>query len=133
MNSNLNTLRILYIIKGILTLLVSFFPLIYIFIGLAIGDKINQNSTNPPPFDVSLVFVIIGSVAFLVLVAIGVMNLLASKYIKEVKNYNFVFVTAVLTCLGGMLGIALGVFTLIELSKPEVKTLFTSKENTDLI
>jgi len=54
----------------------------------------------------------------------GILTLFASKYLKEIKNYNFIFVVAILNCLTGILGIVLGIFTIIELNKPDVKALF---------
>ncbi len=62
-------------------------------------------------------------------ISLGILNLLASKYIKETKNYNFIFAVAVVNCLTGILGILLGVFTLIELTKPEIKPLFNKSSS----
>jgi len=53
--------------------------------------------------------------------------LLASKYIKEQRNYTFIFVVAIVNAITGILGILLAVFTLIELSKPHIKELFQEK------
>ena len=53
--------------------------------------------------------------------------MLASKYIKEIRNYYFIFVITVLNAVTGILGVVLAVFTLIELTKSEVKELFKSE------
>ena len=70
------------------------------------------------------VFIVIGSVIFIFLLAMGVATILAGKYIGERRRYDFIFVVAIINCLTGILGILLGIFTIIELSKPHVKQLF---------
>lgn len=45
------------------------------------------------------------------------------SYIQLINNYTFV--PALLNAVSEMFGILLTVFTLIEISKPEVKVLFT--------
>ncbi|MGI9541825.1 MAG: hypothetical protein ACR2MX_01125 [Cyclobacteriaceae bacterium] len=122
--NNLNTFRILFIVKGILTLVVSFFPLVYIAMGVFLGSAAFTEANNPPPFNIGIIFVIMGAFFFVLLVALGIVTLFAAKYLNEIRNYNFIFVVAILNCLTGVLGILLGVFTLIELNKPEVKVLF---------
>lgn len=121
-NHNLNVFRVLFLIKGIFTLLISFFPLIYIFMGLFIFNNEWQNSHE---FGLTgLAFVLFGSVIFLFLLALGVLTLLAGKYIGDRRKYDFIFVIAILNCFTGILGILLGIFTIIELNKPQVKQLF---------
>lgn len=123
--NNLNTFRILYIIKGILTLCFSLFFIFYACMGLVFNTAITHSPNSPElPFNFGWIFVIIGAIGLIFCVTFGVLTLLASKYIKEVKNYNFIFAIAVINCLTGVLGILLGVFTLVELTKPEVKQLF---------
>jgi hypothetical protein len=76
------------------------------------------------PFNPGIIFIVIGVIGLIFCVTLGVLTLLVSKYIKERKNYNFIFAMAIVNCLTGILGILLGVFSLIELNKPEVKKLF---------
>lgn len=123
--NNLNTLRILYLIKGILTLCFSIFFIIYGCIGFVLGDIFQNNETNiDTPLNFGWVFIIIGSTGLIICTTLGVLTLLTSKYLKKIKNYNFIFAMAIVNCLSGILGITLGIFTLIELSKPEIKKLF---------
>jgi hypothetical protein len=70
----------------------------------------------------------IGSAGACIAFIFGILTLMVPKYLKETRNYNFILVVAVLNCLTGVLGILLGVFTIIELNKPEVRKLF-DKEN----
>jgi hypothetical protein len=83
------------------------------------GGDLDNMTFNP-----AIIFFIIGGVGFVIASVMGVLTLLASKYINEVRNYNFIFVVAILNCLTGILGILLGIFTIIELNKPHVKAFF---------
>lgn len=124
-SNNLNTFRILFLIKGILTLVASLFFIGYAFLGQFIGNLAEANGDmEDMPFNPSIIFSIIGGIGFVVTLTFGILTLYASKFLKEVRNYNFIFVVAILNCLTGILGLLLGIFTLIELNKPHVKELF---------
>ena len=93
--------------------------------GFIFSSVVDNADTNAElPFNFGWIFIIIGGIGLIFCIAIGVLTLLASKYLKEVKNYNFIFAMAIVNCLTGILGILLGVFTLVELTKPEIKKLF---------
>lgn len=123
--NNLYSFKILYLIKGILTLCFSLFFTIYIGLGIFMlkSPEFQYESSDFPFHPGNLIFVI-GAIGFIIAVVIGVLTILASKYIKERRNYNFIFAIAIVNALTGVLGILLAVFTIIELNKPEVKELF---------
>ena len=125
MNNNLDTFRVLFLVKGILTLLFSFFFMLYAGMGAFFVnlDEFNQG-VNAPPFNPGYIFLILGVVGFLFCVALGTVTLITSKYINQKRHYTFIYVMAIVNALTGILGIILAVFTIIELSKPEVKELF---------
>ena len=128
MNNNLNLFGIFFLIKGILNLLFTLFFAFYFLLGLfVINDSIHESDVFFP-FNVGSIFMIIGCVGAFFALVFGILTLLASKYLKEARHYNFILVMAVLNCLTGVLGILLGVFTIIELNKPEVRVLF-NREN----
>ncbi|TBN13809.1 hypothetical protein [Hyunsoonleella pacifica] len=123
--NNLNTFRILYLIKGILTMCFSLFFMLYAGMGFFFNQVIEHSQQNTElPFNFGWIFTIIGGIGIVFCIVLGILNLLASKYIKDLKNYNFIFGLAIVNCLTGILGILLGVFTLIELTKPDIKALF---------
>jgi len=128
MNNNLNLFRIFYIIKGILNLMFTLFFVAYVLIGTYIMNIGFNEHHNPTWFNPGWLFMIIGCTGAFLALILGVVTLLAAKYLKDIKNYNFILVVAILNCLTGVLGILLGVFTIIELNKPEVKTLFNSQK-----
>lgn len=123
--NNLKMFSTLFLVKGILNIFISLFFLIYASLGSLIFnmDEI-KNGMDEIPFSPGYIFVIIGSIGFFVSIAFAIATLVASKYLKVPKNYTFIMVIAFLNCLTGVLGILLGVFTIIELNKPHVKQLF---------
>lgn len=127
-NNNLNTYRILYLVKGILTLVFSLFFVAYAFFGLYFMDIFEESIDDDAPFNPGNFLAIIGTVGFVITVIFGILTIMASNNIKNRKGYTFIFVVAIINCLTGILGILLGVFSLIELSKPEVKELFEEKK-----
>lgn len=123
--NNLNTFRILFIVKGIMNLLGALFFIGYAFLGTFFFNIADMNSDmDQMPFDPSILFVIIGIVGFVIALTFAVITLMAAKFIGETRNYTFIFVASILNCLTGVLGILLGIFTIIELNKPHVKQLF---------
>jgi hypothetical protein len=127
---NLDTFKTLTLVYGILSFAFSLFPLIYAGFGLFIGDVIESNAQGQEkmPFDPSIIFVIIGLIGVVFCLVIGILNLLCSRYIKERRQYTFIFVVSIVNCFSGILGILLGVFTLVEINKPHVKALFQQQD-----
>ena len=126
MKNNLNTFKILFLIKGILTLCFSIFFILYLGIGIFFTNSATINESIPL-FNPGYIFLFKGIIGFIFCVTLGTLALIASKYIKEQRNYSFIYVAAIINALTGILGILLAVFTLIELSKPDVKHLFKNK------
>jgi hypothetical protein len=120
---NLSTFATLHLVKGILTILFSLFFLFYMFIGSVLSFTPMDNDAHMP-FKIGNFVIIIGAVGFLITVTIGILTILAGKYIKERRNYNFIFTISILNCMIGVLGILLGVFTILDLNKPHVKAQF---------
>ena len=112
---NLSTFATLHLVKGILTILFSLFFLLYMFVGTALTFG-SMNHGQDMPFHPGNIFIIT--------VSIGILTLLAGKYIKERRNYNFIFAIAIINCITGILGVLLGVFTILDLNKPHVKAQF---------
>jgi divalent metal cation (Fe/Co/Zn/Cd) transporter len=126
--NNLSTFRILFLIKGILTLCFSLVFLIYAGIGAAFS-KIPEltNNADSMPFNPGNIFLYIGIAGFVITVVLGTLTIIAANYIDKQKNYTFIFVLALVNAITGVLGILLAIFTLIEITKPEVKALLGKK------
>ncbi|QYA26955.1 hypothetical protein G3I01_16120 [Gramella sp. MT6] len=119
---NLRIFKILYIIKGIFILVFSLIPLFYIFLGVYIFNENEMAEENSQLGGEIVMF--IGIALFLFFLVMGILTLLTAKYLGEKRNYDFIFVMAIINCLTGILGIILGVFTILELNKAQVKRLF---------
>lgn len=120
-NNNLHVFRTLYLVKGILTLAFALFFVAYGIFGAVFmaSDEFSEAGFNP-----GYIFIIIGVIGFIICIAMGISQLIAAKYFKEMRKHDYLMVVAILSCLTGILGILLGVFTIIELQKPHVKALF---------
>lgn len=122
--NNLETFRILFIIKGIVTLLFSVFPLFYIFLGATLFNGPEVEGLERNVGWIGNFMIIIGVFVFLLLAVGGILTIIAGKYIGNAEKYNFVLVVSILNCLTGILGILLGIFAIVEITKPHVKELF---------
>jgi hypothetical protein len=144
MNQDAEQLRLLsvfhYIVAG-LAALFSFFPLLYTTVGAififvarhqaATGQNQGQ---DPPPEFIGWIFAVIGSLLFLLGIAIAICILIAGRSLAKHTRYWFAFVMACIECLFIPFGTILGVFTIIVLSRESVKALFpTAGEQTPTI
>jgi hypothetical protein len=125
---NLDLLRILYIVKACFNFLGALFFAGYAVFGSLffnmMGDVPSANHSEPFPSPLSWIFILIGAIGMIICLVYGILTLLAAKRIKERRSYTFILVVGILNCFTGMLGIALGVFSIVELNKPDVKALF---------
>jgi len=123
---NLETYRILFIIKGVLNLLICFVGFIYLVMGVAFT---NAGMHGDLPFNYfNLIFFIFGGIFILFSIIMAVLTFLAAKYLNQRKNATFIIVVSVINCLTGILGIVLGILTIIEIQKPEVSALFEANK-----
>ena len=125
-SNNLNTFRVLYIVKGVLSLLAALFFVGYLaFLNIFINESTTMPDAN---IDLMNVLNIIMGIGFILCLVVGILTLMAAKYIGQTRNYTFILVIAILNCLSGILGIILGVFTIIEINKPHIKMLFDQND-----
>lgn len=116
-----------YLLAG-LTLLFSCFPLAYVGMGLAAAlGAFDGGGQDALPAVVGWVFVAFGLFLLLLVVADGVGLLVAGRSIARQKHWLFCMIMAGISCAFFPFGTALGMFTLVTLSKPEVKALFTAR------
>ena len=130
---HLRLLSIFHYIVGGLAALFSLFPLLYTTVGAififvarhpsAAGPKPGE---EPPPEFIGWIFAVIGSLLFLLGIAIAICILIAGRSLAKHTRYWFAFVMACIECLFIPFGTILGVFTIIVLSRESVKTLFST-------
>ena len=135
--SNLDLLATLhYVLAGIMGFF-ALMPIGHIAIGLAMVSNANgvplpaDGTAGPPavfPMEFGWFFVIIGGMSMLMGLLMTGAAFLAARNLKRRRNLLLCQVFAGLECMMFPLGTALGVFSLITLSKPEVKELFRTEE-----
>lgn len=129
MKNNLRTLEVLYYIYGALLLLVGL-VLFIVFGGLGMflsSDMVaEQSNGDGVPAVVGTAFGVLGGGISLFVLVWAVLNVLAGRNLAKHKNRTLIMITAGLDCLSFPFGTALGIFTFVELSKDDVKQLFTS-------
>lgn len=102
------------------------FPHFIIGLLAAFDPKFFPNSAKSQGPDVlfSVMFIGAGLAVILGGWTCSVLNLLASRAIKERRGITLIYITSGLNCMWMPFGTALGVFTFIVISRNSVRTLF---------
>src|SRR6267143_3940080 len=120
-----------YIVSG-LAALFSFFPLLYTIVGGVFIFAARHGTPKPgealPPDFLGWIFVVVGSLLFLLGIAIAICILIAGCSLAKHRHYWFAFAIACVECLFIPFGTILGVFTIIVLSREPVKALFATTQ-----
>ena len=135
MNQGTDHLRLLaifhYVVAG-LAALFSLFPLLYMAVGGIFIFAARHGTPKPgeelPPEFLGWVFIALGSVLFLLGIAMAICILIAGRCVSRCKHYTFALVMACVECLFIPFGTILGVFTIIALSREPVKALFATAQ-----
>ncbi len=118
-----------YVVAG-LAALFSFFPLLYTTVGAIFIFAARHSTAKPsedlPPEFLGWIFAVLGSVLFLVGIAMAICILIAGRSLALRKRYSFAFVMACIECLFIPFGTILGVFTIVVLSRESVRGLFST-------
>ncbi len=131
---HLRLLSIFHYIVGGFTALIACFPLIHLGLGLAMLFSpeffSGKPGEQPPPAIIGGLFICVGGLLFLAWQALAVSTILSGRFLARRKRYWFVFVIACLQCVLFPFGTALGVFTIVTLSRESVKELFKITSST---
>jgi hypothetical protein len=128
-NSDLEHLRLLSIfhyVVGAIGVLFACFPLIHLGIGIAFVSGAFPESTNgdQPPAWFGFLFIVIGGLFFLIGQIMAWLTIYSGSQIKKRSKYLLSFVVACIICMFVPFGTALGIFTIIVLSRESVKQLY---------
>lgn|SRR5262245_18500547 len=132
MNDDVHHLRLLTIghyIGAAITALFACFPLIHVLIGLIFLLKMPpQQGGEPFPVQAfGLVFALIGGLAVLCGWALAACLFAAGRSLAARKRYLFCIVVAALSCAFFPFGTVLGIFSILVLSRPTVKSMFQQR------
>lgn len=115
-----------YIVGGIMALF-SLFPIFHLVFGIAMivsPDMFESGGEGPPAF-IGWLFALIGGTIILIGLVFATCVILSGRFLSLRKHYTYCFVIACIQCLFIPFGTALGVFTIIVLSRESVKQIFS--------
>jgi hypothetical protein len=114
-----------YVLAGV-SALFSLFPLLYVALGAAmLTGAFERGSRGPPPPPVFGWFMIVLGAAFMLMGATYVvLVVLAGRFLARTRHWTFCIVVAALSCAFFPFGTALGVFTIMVLSREDAKAAF---------
>jgi len=127
---NLNTLSICHFVYAGFLALAGFAGLAYAAIGMFVASSIASAPSargapgGPPPELLGGIFVVIGVLVMVFLWVKAAFVVYSGRCLKGRKNRTLSLVVACVCCMNLPLGTALGVFTLIVLSRASVKALY---------
>jgi hypothetical protein len=84
----------------------------------------SEGGRNTPPMAVGGILLVVGVFIMLLVGTLSTLTIIAGRGLAQRKRYTLCMVMACISCLSVPLGTALGVFTLVVLSRPSVKTKF---------
>jgi hypothetical protein len=126
----LNLLAIFHYVVAGLGALCSFFPLLYTTIGVIFIFAARHRTAKPdedlPPEFLGWIFAVLGSLLFLMGIAMAICILISGRSLALRKRYSFAFVMGCIECLVIPFGTILGVFTIVVLSGESVRVLFST-------
>ena len=118
-----------YVVAG-LAALFSFFPLLYTTVGAIFIFAARHGTAKPgedlPPEFLGWIFAALGSLFFLIAIAMAICILVAGRSLALRKGYSFALVMACIECLFLPFGTILGVFTIVVISRESVRRLFST-------
>ncbi|MFI5387561.1 MAG: hypothetical protein ACHQ50_15745 [Fimbriimonadales bacterium] len=124
-DENVRTLVILHrVYAGLIALgsccVGGYFVFILGILGAATASK--PQDAPPPVVGAMVTTICLGVMGFLVLKAI--LNLLAANWLRDRRNWTGIVIVAAIDCLNIPLGAALGIFSLIVINRPTVRSTF---------
>lgn len=133
--SHLQLLAVFYYVKAGLCLMALFFVALHCAIMMAVFSNASHGAAvhatsgahgpgAPMPQEVFWLMVGLYVLAFALIIAMGVCDLIAANALRKRTRRTFTMVVAGLSCLSFPLGTALGVFTFMVLSRPSVQALY---------
>ncbi len=125
---HIRILSICYYVSAGLHAAFSAFGLLYLFMGVFMAAAISRTPAGPggqpPPEFIGIIFGVIGFAIFAIMVGIGVLQFLTARWLKQRRRRIACLVVAAVSCLFVPYGTALGVFTMVVLTRPSVAATF---------
>ncbi|MDH3199344.1 MAG: hypothetical protein OEM15_00460 [Myxococcales bacterium] len=120
---HLKLLRWGYFVSAGFTAFFSLFGLAYVGMG-ALMSSLPFKKGDAPPEAFILMFIVVGILITVIGLAIAAAKLRVAKALRERNSRTLCYVVAVITMLGMPYGTALGILTMLVLSRPSVAKMF---------
>lgn len=127
---NLNLLSIFHYVFGGIYAFLSFFPLIYVALGIAMANGMvpADSKGEMPPAVLGSIFIAMGAVISILGWTYSIGMIVAGRMLRRRRAYVFCMVMAVLSCLHIPFGTCLGIFTIVVLSRSHTQHLFEAEK-----
>lgn len=118
-----------YVLSGIAAL-VGCVPFIHLAVGIAILTGHFPEQPNKQFSDAMVGYFFVGAAVFAIMFqwTLALCLWLTALFLRQRRHYTFCLIMAGVQCLFFPFGTALGVFTIIVLNRPSVKTMFNGGE-----
>jgi hypothetical protein len=124
---HLRLLSIFHYVVGGVAALCALFPILHVFMGIAMVTGRFGDGANPPEARLfGWFFIAVAAAMILAGIAFAVSMILTGRFLARRVYYTFCFVVAALECIFVPFGTILGVFTIVVLQRPSVKEMFAS-------
>lgn len=131
-NEHLNLLSIFYFIMGGLSLLGAFILFIYsVVFGFLLSNDTIRESMNESGEEAGMIFGIITSVLvilFILILAIGILQIISGFKLRKRTHRMLTMIMGIVALPSFPIGTALGVFTLVVLSRPGVIEMYKKSQ-----
>lgn len=126
-DEHLHLLSVFHQVLGGLCCLFALFPLLYLAMGLFMmsGGMNPKEAGEFGPVFAGCFVAGMGGMFLAFATAYAIALFLAGRYLKERRRHTFCVVVAAISCAFSPFGTVLGIFTLIVLFRPSVRTLFS--------
>ncbi len=123
---NLRVVSIFHYVVGGLAALFSMVPLIHLSLGLFIvcrPERLSSGGNTPPAF-IGWILIVVAIAVIILGLIFAFLVILSGSFLARRKHYMFCLVMAGVECIFMPFGTALGVITIILLTREPVKQLF---------
>lgn len=113
-----------YVVAGIIALF-GCLPIFHVILGIAmLAGAFDHQQGPPPPRFFGFVFIAMALVMIAMMWATAIAVWIAGSRLRRRTNYTYCLVIAAIACTFVPFGTVLGVFTILVLNRPSVRTLF---------
>jgi len=122
---HLQLLSVIHYVLGGLFALMGCFPIFHVLVGIAmVSGVIKEQAGEPSPQAFGWIFIIFPGMMMLFIWGVAFMIVLVGRKLATYRSHMFCLVAAAIECTFMPLGTLLGVFTILVLIRPSVKSLF---------